>query len=153
MRDYLKRLFAHMEWADQRVLQLLRAEPLVRETPALRLFAHVLAAERVWLLRLRGEGSAAQPVWPELDIDEVSTLAAENARAYAELLAGLSDHDLERELAYTTSKGAAFRNRASDILLQVALHGAYHRGQIATATRGAGAEPVVSDYIVFVRES
>jgi len=39
-----------------------------------------------------------------------------------------------------------------DILLHVAMHGQYHRGQINQLLRGAGLEPISVDYIVFVRE-
>jgi uncharacterized damage-inducible protein DinB len=35
----------------------------------------------------------------------------------------------------------------------VALHGAYHRGQIAAALRGAGAVPEPTDFIAFARGS
>ena len=38
-----------------------------------------------------------------------------------------------------------------DMLLQVVLHGCYHRGQVALVVRGAGAEPSPTDYIAFVR--
>jgi len=34
----------------------------------------------------------------------------------------------------------------------VALHGSYHRGQVAAAVRAAGGEPVNTDYITYVRE-
>ena len=41
----------------------------------------------------------------------------------------------------------------SPMLLQVILHGCYHRGQVALLVRDAGAEPSPTDYIAFVRGS
>jgi uncharacterized damage-inducible protein DinB len=39
-----------------------------------------------------------------------------------------------------------------DVLLHVALHGSYHRGQIAAAVRAAGGEPVNTDFVTWTRE-
>jgi uncharacterized damage-inducible protein DinB len=36
-------------------------------------------------------------------------------------------------------------------LMHVALHGAYHRGQIAQVIRQGGGEPVNTDFITFQR--
>jgi uncharacterized damage-inducible protein DinB len=38
-----------------------------------------------------------------------------------------------------------------DILLHVALHGSYHRGQVALLVREAANKPAPTDYIGFVR--
>jgi uncharacterized damage-inducible protein DinB len=151
MNDWLKRLFEHMRWADERVLRLYESDPRLHFSAALRVLAHVAGAERVWLLRIRGESSASQPVWPEIDLPEIARLLAENAAGYGELVAATDDAALEREVAYTNTKGASFRTRLGDILLHVALHGSYHRGQLASAARAAGAEPVLTDYIEFAR--
>lgn len=53
---------------------------------------------------------------------------------------------LQHEVEYHTSNGATFRNSVADILTHVALHGSYHRGQIALVTREAGPTPVPTDY-------
>ncbi|MGG1633398.1 DinB family protein [Paenibacillus sp. NRS-1760] len=33
------------------------------------------------------------------------------------------------------------------------MHGSYHRGQIALLLRQAGAEPILTDYIIYERQS
>ena len=48
----LRRLFDHLEWADDRTLRSLREAPAI-PPKALELFAHILGAEHVWLARLR----------------------------------------------------------------------------------------------------
>ena len=63
----------------------------------------------------------------------------------------MDDGALERTVHYRNSAGAEFDSKISDILLHVALHGSYHRGKIAAALRGAGADPAPTDYIGFVR--
>ena len=143
----LPRLLAHLDWADRRILETLRATP---EPDALRRFAHVLAAEHVWLARLRGE-TPTVAVWPALTLDACERLAAENRAGYAAYLAALGPHDAAREIDYATTSGQAFRSRVEDVLAHVALHGQYHRGQIALLARAAGGEPAPTDYIVFAR--
>jgi uncharacterized damage-inducible protein DinB len=148
MKEAIPRLVAHLKWADQQVLSALRARP----TPdALRWFAHVVGAERVWLLRMRGEDWTVQKVWPELTLDECEALAHENAARLDELVEKLDERELARTVTYTNSAGRTFTDSVGDILLHVALHGAHHRGQIASSLRGAGGTPPVLDYIRFVR--
>ena len=150
--ELVGRLFAHMEWADRRLVRLLNEAPAARTSEAMRLLSHLLAAERVWLLRLRGQDARLQAVWPELALEEVNAMAAANRAGYARYLARLGPEELERVVEYLTQAGAPFRTRAADILSHVALHGAYHRGQIAASLRASGAEPVSTDFILFARE-
>ncbi len=149
MLDYIRRLFAHMRWADQCTLDALRSTP----TPprrAVEIYAHVLAAEHVWLSRVRQVPPSVR-VWPSMTLGDCVLLAQANAEQYEALVATLDAPALDREVAYTNSAGVSFRSTIGDILLHVALHGAYHRGQVALLLRDAGAVPQPSDYIAFVR--
>jgi uncharacterized damage-inducible protein DinB len=147
----IHRLYEHMFWADTQLLELLDAQPAAATPGVLRLFSHVLSSERTWLLRLRGEDSSDQPVRPELTLPALHALADANAEGYGRLLADLAPTDLAADAVYADSKGVPYRNAISDILLHVALHGSYHRGQIALTMRAAGHEPVNTDFIAFAR--
>jgi uncharacterized damage-inducible protein DinB len=149
MIDYLKRLFAHLAWADDRALASLRqaGSPPAR---AIDLYAHVLGAEHVWLSRLQGR-TPAYAVWPRLNLDQCATLTLETRNGLTEFVSSLAPSDLAQEIAYTNSAGAAFRSRVDDVLTQIVTHGCYHRGQIALLVREAGEEPQATDYIAFVR--
>lgn len=149
--DIIGRMYLHMGWADQRLLALIASDP-ERARPSLHLVSHLLAAERVWLLRLCNKDSSVQPVWPELTLEALEPLATENREGYVRLLSAMSDDELASEVVYTNQLGRTYRTRADDILIHVAVHGAYHRGQIAAAIRAAGGEPVNTDYITYVRE-
>lgn len=152
MLEYLQTLFKHAAWADARVLAMLRSETSEEDAPdAFRIVAHLLAAERVWLLRLRGEDSTAMPIWPELSLQDMADLSDENRDDYAAYLAATSPEQLEETITYQNSAGITFHTRAIDILTHVALHGNYHRGQVARMIRLAGGEPINTDYITYVR--
>ncbi|CAN5776536.1 DinB family protein [soil metagenome] len=153
MNDYFHRLLEHVFWADSHILAVLDDSAAQRTPAVMRLFSHVLAAERVWLLRLQGEDSSVQPIWPQLSLIELKALAASNADGYAEFMGDMHDADISADVVYANSQGVPFRNRVSDILTHVAVHGSYHRGQIATAIRTSGGQPPNTDYIRFARES
>ncbi|HEU0016708.1 MAG TPA: DinB family protein [Longimicrobium sp.] len=149
MINQLRRLFAHMRWADERVMEALRRAETI-PPQALEIYAHLLAAEHVWLSRLRGQAPRLA-VWPVLSPDECAVLAAENEAGFDAYLDELGAEDATRSIAYRNSAGDAFESRVDDVLLHVATHGAYHRGQVALLLRQAGAEPAATDYIAWAR--
>ena len=150
MAAHIRRLYDHMVWADARALNSLRAmhaPPL----DALRLYAHLLAAEHVWISRIDGREPEVA-VWPALGLDECAALGARNHAAFALLAETAGADELRRLVRYRNSKGDEFMNTVEDIVLHVALHGSYHRGQVARIVRGEGGAPLSTDYIFFIRE-
>ncbi len=147
--DHLARLVDHLEWANTRVLDSLRAADGA-DSRVLELFGHLVAAEHVWQTRLEGKATTVA-VWPALSLDQAALLAAENVERLRKFVSGLKPADLDREVTYTNTAGQTFTTGVQDILLHVALHGAYHRGQIAIGLRSAGRVPASTDFIAFVR--
>jgi len=149
MSAVFQRLVDHMTWADSQVLAKLRTAP--EDTAALKWYAHVLAAERVWYLRIHGQDWRTQRVWPSMSLDECAALAEQNSAQFRQYVSGLKNGDLEREVAYTNSAGDNFTSSVSDILTHVALHGVHHRGQIAASLRANEIDPPALDFIRFAR--
>ena len=148
MPEYLRKLIEHVKWADALALGALRASP--PDARALTLYAHILGAEARWLARIAYREPDV-PVWPTLTIEHAASLAARNASELDALVSSLSPADLERAITYQNSAGQTLTSTVEDILLHVALHGSYHRGQVALVIRGSGGEPASTDYIAFVR--
>ncbi len=151
MLDAIESLFEHDEWATARVIRAISATPEIGGG-ALKLLAHLLLTEKVWLLRLKGIDTTDMNVFPELTLSACEELAEENHIGYTEFISSLSEKVLDRVVTYKNLSGKEFRTPLKEILLHVALHGTYHRGQIASALRGAGYTPVNTDFITFVRE-
>ncbi|HJU72815.1 MAG TPA: DinB family protein [Gemmatimonadaceae bacterium] len=145
----LRRLFEHAEWANTQVLVALEREPNVAGD-IVELFAHVLGAEEVWLSRLEGRAPALA-VWPALPLGELVQAARATALGYRRYIDRLTPDDLAREVAYRNSAGQAFTSTIADILTHVAMHGSYHRGQVALRIRRDGGTPAPTDFIAFVR--
>lgn len=150
--DALARLYAHMRWADTRAREALRDSPGALVERALELYCHVLGAEHVWLTRLRGD-QATVAVWPRLSVRDAEVLAEQLHTSFDAYLDSLRPGDLDRDVTYANSAGQEFTSRVEDILLHVALHGSYHRGQVAMLIRDGGGTPAPTDYIAFVRGS
>ena len=170
----LPKLIDHLEWADAKALGALRAASApparVRE-----IYAHILGSEHTWIARIEGR-AATVAIWPTLSDEEIARLGSENVAGFRRIvdnatdldlarvsgenvaalrriLDGATDIDLARVVHYRTSAGHPYQSTVEDILLHVALHGAYHRGQLATLLRQGGSEPVATDYILFSRDA
>ncbi|WP_270171234.1 DinB family protein [Paenibacillus sp. SYP-B4298] len=148
--EQVLRMFHHLEWADRRVLEALRAAPGADQ--ALKLFAHLLSAEQIWLARLQGEKQDGVELWPELSLEECSSLLECNRVGYVSYLEKLDLINLGADCSYTNTKGEPFVTKVGDILTHVALHGSYHRGQVMALLSREGLSVVTTDYIQFVRE-
>ena len=151
MPEILPRLFEHLKWADERVHSSLvdAANP---PPHTLDLFAHVIATEHVWLSRIRGQAPDVA-VWPKLSLAQCAELATRNVDEFLALVESVDETTLDGGITYRNSAGNEFTSTLKDILVHVALHGAYHRGQIAAAVRAGGDTPASTDYIAFVRSA
>ncbi len=143
----LTTLMNHLRWADRRTADAL--DTLEPPAELVRIWAHVLGAEETWLARIIGRDPVVA-VWPELDRTGCRELMARNHDALGELLdAGAGA--LDRGVTYRNSRGEEFTNTVSEILHHVAMHGMYHRGQVALEVRRLGGEPLATDLIVYLR--
>ena len=147
--ELIRRMWAHAAWADATVLEaLMRGSSVAAE--AWREYAHILAAEAVWLARLE-QHPAPVPVWPTLTSNEVTALRGSVVAGYDAYLARLDGGSLGGSITYRTSTGQEFTSVVHDVLVHVALHGQYHRGKINLLLRQGHCEPRPVDYIGFVR--
>lgn len=148
--EHLRRQFAYDAWANREVLATLSASARPTARP-LQLLAHILSAERLWLERIRKQPQSL-PVWPDFTLEQCEAQIAELARLWGEYLSQLSDAELSEKVTYKNSKGEPWTSTAEDILTHVALHSAYHRGQIATQVRAGGEQPAYTDFIHAARQ-
>jgi uncharacterized damage-inducible protein DinB len=144
-------LLDHVAWADARAVAALRALPdeSAERAQGVRLYAHLAGAAHIWHARLDGR-TPEHPVWPELPLEAATALATASI-AGLRAIASRDADALARTVEYRTTSGQAFSNSAADILAHVALHGSYHRGQIAQLVRQGGGTPATTDYVLYAR--
>ncbi len=150
LQAYLQHQFEYDFWANReevRILSTLDSPP----APAVKLLAHIVAAQWLWLDRLQ-QSSQRIAVWPEFGLSDCDAQLRQLKQAWRSYLAGISVEGLTRICSYTNSKGEPWENTVVDILTQVVLHSAHHRGQIAIELRGRGSVPAPVDYIHAVRQ-
>lgn len=150
LADYLRRQFSYDEWANREVLAAIRSAG-GNDTRSLQLISHILAAERVWLERLKHEPQSI-PVWPQPDLAQCEAEAATLGKLWFEHLDLITAGDVAQTVTYTNSKGEAYTSTIVDVLTHVIIHSAYHRGQIASHMREIGQAPPYTDFIHGVRQ-
>jgi L-amino acid N-acyltransferase YncA len=139
------RLLRFDDWANRSVVAALVDSP---EAVSWRWMGHIIGTHGLWLERL-GQWRSPLAIWPELPPSDAAThldRIRDGWRDYLRAHPALGD-----TARYTNSKGEPWLSKASDIAMHVILHGVYHRGQIASAMRRAGMEPVYTDFIHAVR--
>jgi uncharacterized damage-inducible protein DinB len=149
--EHLRRQFAYDAWANHEVFTALRSSTRLGSRPR-QLLAHILAAQRLWLVRIRQQPQTL-PVWPDFSLDQCQAQISELASLWNEYLGHLSSSALSENIAYKNSQGESWSSAVQDILTHVLLHSAYHRGQIASQVRGSGEQPAYTDFIHAARQS
>ncbi|HUJ95139.1 MAG TPA: DinB family protein [Terriglobales bacterium] len=148
MHEYFQRLFSYDGWANGQVVAAIRASN-DRPARSVKLLAHIFAAERLWLERLKHEKQSVA-VWPEFTLADCEAQAQELPQLWKQHLQG--EGDLAGTIIYKNTKGENWTSRRGDILQHVVMHSAYHRGQIAADMRAAGFTPAYTDFIHGVRQ-
>jgi uncharacterized damage-inducible protein DinB len=149
IRTDFGRLLAYDHWANGEALSSLEA---LRDTPAkaVILLGHLMGAEVCWLDRMTaGRDPEDWERWETADLPTLRRCWREELPPrWASFLADSSMSDPARSFTYVNYVGKTneFR-RVGDAVLGLMFHAAYHRGQVATAVRGAGGEPAVTDFI------
>ncbi len=150
-------LLAHMEWADAITWKAVTALAAARQdAPVADKLYHLHSVHWAYLQVWRGEA---------LQIPERGTLGDSAAlfawaRPYYSELRGfvdtLDEAALSRPLTFPWADalearfGSVARATLGETILQVAMHTAYHRGQIAARLRELGGEPQITDFIMWV---
>ncbi len=150
MTDRFKQMLRYEAWANRRTAESMRQLPEPEECE--RLFAHILAAQKIWLTRLTGEDSSSIEVFPQKSLAACEPELSGIEAHIAKYLDQLAEEDVSKPIQYKHQSGTVFENTPLDILTHVSMHSHYHRGQIASRVRQAGFTPAATDFIFFLRE-
>ncbi|EHQ07440.1 DinB family protein [Leptonema illini] len=161
-------------WARNRLLEAIpavdRDDPFTRPVADLGTirakFVHIMSAELVWIDRIGFDAPSrsATGMLSEEDVPDRSALKArwvEIDGRYDRLFAAVSEGGergsnapaLDRLIDYKSLGGAPFQSTLREMLMHVALHGMYHRGQIATILSRLGGPTVSTDLIAYYRKT
>lgn len=149
-------MFRFHRWRQEKVCELLKgidtalfSQQLHGSFGSLHIIVHHLVwAEMVWLGRVDQNTVA---VMQDQDMQDMLAVWRRSSSKWAEILESASDADFDKHFSYFNTKGDAFQNNLGEIVFHVVDHATYHIGQLMTALRGFGIEPVPTNIIHYLR--
>lgn len=150
MRDYFLHLFRYNEWANKRLFLAL-PEVVDRDPSTLRLFSHLVAAERLWLSRVKGTGESFK-IWEPLPLPELVKQINLSAEQWISFLERAGDHQFRSTIDYLNLKGQPYSNSLAEIAAHTVNHSTHHRGQIVLLIRKQDIASPILDLIAFARK-
>ena len=149
MKAFFEKLYNYNQWANLGLCEHLQQIEEVPDEVMLRM-SHIVAAEEIWFDRIEPLGFEPLPVFKTQPWEILEPRLKQSAKRWLQLIA--KSEDFEARLDYSNLAGKPYSSQLSDVLLHLANHGTYHRGQIATLLRQQGLEPLPTDYMLFSRE-
>lgn len=151
-----RQLYEYEKDAHRQVLDSLKSVPEGRRTDAsfvyaLNKFAHIFTARKIWLHRL-GHAEMPEDLFPtDFSLAQIEELIERVESKWTEYFAESDSNELARTIEYRDTEGVGYSNTVDEILTQLFSHSFYHRGQIASAIKQSGGNPVDTDFIYSVR--
>jgi uncharacterized damage-inducible protein DinB len=156
MKDDLFSLYGYNRWANERVIESLRALPPADYTremgggwPSPRAtFVHLATATDAWAERFGGR--VVTTARPETDLPEVDDAVAILFAAEDKLdtfLASLTPERMSKPFTWKNVRNETKTSVLWAVLRHVVNHQTYHRGQISSMLRRLGATPKSTDLV------
>jgi uncharacterized damage-inducible protein DinB len=150
MKDHLQKLLQYDRYTNLQILESIFAANQPQNM--VKLMAHLLVAQQVWLSRCQSTPAPVTPLWPDWQAVQLKYIIEQSYTGWLNHLNGITNDDISNTISYYNTKGEAFNNTFLDIFTHMINHGTHHRAQIGLQLKQAGlVEPPVTDYIYFVR--
>jgi len=114
--------------------------------------AHIFAADRVWLGRIKQRPPSAFILPEEKNLAVLQEQWPGLHAAWIQWAADLTDHSAQSILSYQDLKGNPWTQPTWQEVLHVVNHATHHRGQVSGFLRALGRTPPSLDLIAFYRE-
>ncbi len=112
--------FEYDLWANQLWLKFLNRKGT--GDPDRAILAHVLSAQKIWLMRCHGTSLNQMP-----DVPLSESMLAEVSSGWTTLLKAMAHNPV---ISYQRTTGQALNSPLSEIAIHVVNHGTYHRGEL-----------------------
>jgi uncharacterized damage-inducible protein DinB len=148
MKKYFLKLYEYNAWANKRVLGTLVRQNVTDEK-IMQLMGHIVAAQFLWLHRIKALPPPDVKLWGEYKLDSLVTLAEKAGKEWLDFVN--STDNFNREMTYKNYVGDLYTNNVEMIMIHLVNHSSYHRAQIAMLLRQKGYEPINTDFITYDR--
>lgn len=148
MKEFFIKWYHYNAWANRRVISCLEKQQVADER-ILSVFGHLMAANFIWLNRIKGLPKSKYELWGKYELEVLRNMVEE---ADQEWMSFINEHEsFDRLMKYHNYVGDYFENNVQQIMIHLVNHGTYHRGQVALLLRQKGFEPVNTDFITYDR--
>ncbi len=148
MKKYFVKLYQYNAWANERVISCLRRQGVTDEK-ILSVFGHVLAAQFLWLHRIKGLTPPQVKLWGDYSLNTLEKMMNDANQQWLDFVD--DNESFDRELTYTNYTGDLYTNNIETIMMHLVNHCSYHRAQVALLLRQKGFEPINTDLITYDR--
>jgi len=143
------RLFKYNSQSNRKILEFMSSGDTLNPR-AVKIFAHMIGADKMWLSRLELGEKAPEPVlWPDMAPETFEGELESVSGHWVRYLDTATSETLNAEVSYLNIKGQTVCKSASDILTSTLIHASYHRGQIAALSGGGERTAPLTDFIFF----
>ena len=148
MKRYFLKLYQYNAWANKRVLNTLIRQA-VHDEKILSLMGHIVAAQFLWLHRIKGLPPPDAKLWGTYELAQLADMAEKAGSEWLTFVE--TTDDFNREMTYRNYTGDPYTNNVEMVMIHLVNHSSYHRAQIAMLLRQKGLEPINTDFITYDR--
>jgi uncharacterized damage-inducible protein DinB len=161
MKELLQQYAAYNFWANQKItdaISLLTEEQLNRDITSsfsslYKTVLHLWDAESIWWQRVKLQENIEVPsINFSSSFSELQKKLLQQSKQWEEWVNTAGERQLQHVFAYRRNKAEEHKQQVGQALLHLFNHNAYHRGQLITMLRQAGATKIPStDFNVYLR--
>ncbi|MBX7203980.1 MAG: hypothetical protein K1X81_01015 [Bacteroidia bacterium] len=160
MKQLILQYAQYTVWANARISEFIKEEWLDLEMKSSfatirKTVFHIWDAQHIWLSRLNGLPVSAGPGKTFTgSFKEACHLWVLSSKELVAFIESKDESFLLNEITYENLQKAIFTSKVFEMIMQTCNHATFHRGQLITMLREAGATELKStDMITFLRES
>jgi uncharacterized damage-inducible protein DinB len=150
MRKFFIEYFQYNDWANDRVIESLKA---IEHPPerCVSLISHIISSQDVWLERISGSYDWNIEIWESFNLFECSVLSFQSSEGWMNFIRKSREKDFDNLINYKNTKGNQYETPVKEIIAHVLNHSSYHRGQINQILIDNNVPAVPIDYIYYTR--
>lgn len=155
----LRQLFGYQAWANDDLLRKLESLDPERHGQelhkAIRLINHGFVVGRIFAAHLTGgkHGYASSETEETPSLSELRTSVTASDQWFLDYLKGVSPEELDKTIAFRFTDGDKGAMSRQEMLLHVATHGGYHRGEVGRILGQLSIMPPWDTFAVYLHQS
>ncbi len=150
MKNYFQKQFTFNNWANVKFIEFIKKNNIENEL-LLKILSHIISVEELWLERLKNSTNYLIDTWEIFSIQEIEVLSKNNFLNWQKFIKRENTKKFSSKMCtYRNNEGKECNNLQTDIIQNVLIHSAYHRGQLNFKLKLLKFEPIRSGYTDFL---